>query len=332
MKIIFLDAATVGEVPNLDRLRALGEWEAYQTTSPAQLPERVREAEILITNKVVIGPAAMDAAPKLKLICVAATGTNNVDREYAAAKGIAVKNVVDYSTPSVAQITFTLILTLLNQPGYYDAYVKSGAYARSPIFTHLDRPFWQLQGKQLGIIGLGNIGRRVAGIAEAFGMRVAYCSTSGQNRDAPYERLELDALLASSDVVSVHAPLNDRTAGLLDYGKITLMKNTSLLINTSRGGIIREADLARALDEGCLAGVGLDVFEQEPIAADNPLLAVRNPEKLVLLPHIAWSSQEARTLLVDRIAENIRDFLGGAGTTAHVQTPTGLNYVPGYEG
>jgi lactate dehydrogenase-like 2-hydroxyacid dehydrogenase len=308
-KIVFLDLLTMGDVPNLDQLRQFGELVTYQTTAPEQLAERIQEAEIVITNKVVVGKEGMDTANRLKLICVAATGTNNVDKAYAETKGIAVKNVVDYSTHSVAQLTFTLLLALLNQSAYYDEYVKSGSYALSPIFTHLDRPFWQLQGKQLGIIGLGNIGKQVARIAEAFGMRVVYYSSSGRHNDDTYRRLELDELLATSDVVSIHAPLTDKTAGLIDYEKMGQMKKTALLLNTSRGGIIKEADLVRALDENLIAGAGLDVFEKEPMAAESPLLRVRYPERLILTPHIAWASMEARTLLVDRVCENIKTFL-----------------------
>ncbi|MES2733311.1 MAG: D-2-hydroxyacid dehydrogenase [Bacteroidota bacterium] len=308
MKIVFLDVSTMGNIPNLAQLKRFGELVTFDTTSPNQLEERIREAEIIITNKVVISREAMDKAPQLRLICISATGTNNVDMAYAAQKGIAVKNVIGYSTHSVAQVTFTLILTLLNHPSYYDTFVKSGGYAQSPIFTHLDRPFWQLPGKRLGIIGLGNIGKQVAIIAKAFGMEVVYYSASGHNTDQTYERLDLDELLSTSDIVSIHAPLSDKTAGLLDYDKICRLKPTALLINTSRGGIIREADLARALNENRIAGAGLDVFEQEPILPSNPLLSIQEPDKLVLFPHIAWASIEARTLLMDKVCQNIEAF------------------------
>jgi glycerate dehydrogenase len=307
--MVFLDILTMGDVSNLNQLKEFGPLTTYATTSPEEIPVRIAEATVVITNKVFVGKEAMDQAPKLRLICIAATGTNNVDKAYATEKGIAVKNVVDYSTHSVAQLTFTLVLALLNQPGYYDRYVKSGAYVRSPVFTHLDRSFWQLQGKQMGIIGLGNIGKQVARIAEAFGMRVGYYSSTGRNNDAAYPRLELDELLSESDVVSIHAPLSDQTAGLIDYAKICRMKPRALLINTSRGGIIREADLVRALDENRIAGAGLDVFEREPMAADSPLLRIQNPDQLILTPHIGWASTEARTLLVDRICQNIREFV-----------------------
>jgi lactate dehydrogenase-like 2-hydroxyacid dehydrogenase len=316
MKIVFLDVSTLGNVPNLGRLKQFGDLSTYETTAPEQLEERIRNAEIIITNKVVINRQAIETASRLKLICVAATGTNNIDQEAAAQRGIVVKNVAGYSTHSVAQLTFTLILTLLGQPGYYDTYVKSGGYARSHIFTHLERPFWQLKGKQLGIIGLGNIGRQVASIAEAFGMEVVYYSSSGQHNEAAYRRLDLHELLASSDIVSIHAPLSERTAGLFGTEQFRQMKPTALLINTSRGGIIREGDLALALDEGLIAGAGLDVFEREPIQINNPLLSIKNADKLVLTPHIAWASLEARTLLIDKVCQNIESFMreGKAGS------------------
>ena len=237
--IVFLDLLTMGDVANLDQLKEFGRLTTYETTSPEETAERIADATVVITNKVFVGKETMEKAPQLKLICVAATGINNVDQAYAAEKGIEVKNVVDYSTHSVAQLTFTLILALLNQPGYYDQYVKSGAYIKSPVFTHLDRSFWQLNGKQLGIIGLGNIGKQVARIAEAFGMQVSYYSSTGRHNDANYRRLDLDELLSGSDVVSIHAPLSDQTAGLIDYAKICRMKPQALLINTRRGGIIR---------------------------------------------------------------------------------------------
>ena len=307
--IVFLDLLTMGDVANLDQLKEFGSLTTYETTSPEETSERIAEATVVITNKVFVGKAAMERAPQLKLICVAATGTNNVDQTFAAESGIEVKNVVDYSTHSVAQLTFTLILALLNQPGYYDRYVKSGAYIKSPVFTHLDRSFWQLQGKHLGIIGLGNIGKQVARIAEAFGMQVGYYSSTGRHNDATYRRLDLDELLAGSDVVSIHAPLSDQTAGLINYEKICRMKPQALLVNASRGGIIHESDLVRALDENRIAGAGLDVFEREPMAADSPLLRIQNPDKLIMTPHIGWASIEARALLVDRIGQNIREFV-----------------------
>lgn len=309
MRIAILDAKTLGEVPNLYKLNEFGTVDVFATTNQKEVIGRVQDYEILITNKVKMDKTIIDHASKLKLICKAATGLNDVDVEYAKSLGIAVKNVKDYSTHSVSQLTFTLILYLLNKPSYYDHYVKSGEYSYNDIFTHLGRPFYQLFGKSIGIIGFGAIGQQVAHIAEGFGMEVFYYSTSGKNKQQKYKNLELDELLSRCDIVSIHAPLNEKTHHLIDYEKIVRMKKTSLLINTGRGGIINEEDLSRALNEDLIWGAGLDVFSNEPIEMDNPLLKIKNKEKLILTPHIAWSGIEARTLLVDKIVENIREFL-----------------------
>jgi len=235
---------------------------------------------------------------------------NNVDLEYAKSKNIRVMNVSGYSTESVAQVAFASLLYLLNRLPYYDRYVKSGEYAAGGLFTHHGRPFWELKGKTFGIIGLGAIGKRVAEIAAAFGCRVVYYSTSGKNIAAGYERIPtLEAFLPQCDVVSIHAPLNEATYNLLRYEQMKLMKKTAYLVNMGRGGIVNEADLARALDENLLEGAALDVLEEEPIAAGNPLLKVRNPEKLLITPHIAWASVESRSLLIEKVCENIERFI-----------------------
>lgn len=309
LNIVFLDVKTVGDVPNLDRLEQFGSVVYYQTTEPAQTRERILDADIVITNKVVLDRALLEQAPRLKLICVAATGTNNVDKDAAAERGIPVKNVRDYSTRSVAQVTFATLLHLLNQVPYYDAYVKQGGYAQNDIFTHFGPSFWELGGKRFGIIGLGTIGRQVANIADAFGAEVVYFSTSGQNNDQPYARLEWTDFLRTTDVISIHAPLNERTANLIRYEGLKQMKKSAILLNVGRGGIVNEAHLARALDDELIAGAGIDVFEQEPIDPKNPLLTVRNPDKLVLTPHVAWASVEARTRLIELISRNIDEFL-----------------------
>lgn len=312
MTIVFLDARTVGPEPDLSQFDQLaastgGSFITYPETAPDQTADRLREADVVITNKVRITREVIDACPHLKLICVAATGTNNVDMAAAEERQIPVKNVAGYSTHSVAQVTFTLLLSLLNSPHYYDQYVKSGEYSRETIFTHLGRPFWELAGKRFGIIGLGAIGRQVAQLAVAFGCEVVYFSASGHTYDdVPYRSVSLDDLLGTSDVVSVHAPLTDKTNNLLTYAQLSQMKPSALLLGLSRGGMTNEADLARALDEGKLAGAGMDVFGQEPPAADHPYLTMAHPDRLVLAPHIAWSSLEARQRLMDGVAENIR--------------------------
>lgn len=311
MNIVFLDASTVGEVPNLESIKELGEVTFYQVTTPKETADRIREANIIITNKVVITRELMEKAPHLKLICIAATGMNNVDREAAADRGIPVKNVAGYASVSVAQTTFAMILHLLQNLPAYDKYVKSSSYSKSPIFTNMDQNFHEISGMRFGIIGLGNIGQKVADIAEAFGAGVVYYSTSGKNTDQPYERLELKELLETSDVVSIHSPLNKKTENLIGYKQFSQMKPSAILVNTGRGGIVNEPDLARALDEKLIFGAGLDVFEQEPIQPDNPLLSIKDPGKLVLTPHIAWASVEARTQLIDGVKDNIREFIRG---------------------
>jgi glycerate dehydrogenase len=280
-------------------------------TLPHERIKRIGGHHVVLTNKVVIDREVMDACPELKLICVAATGMNNVDLRYAAEKGIAVKNVAGYSTESVAQHTFAMLFYLTNSCRYYDDYVRSGQYAASPIFTHLGREFGELKDKIFGIIGMGAIGRRVAEIATAFGAQVIYHSTSGKNLDVDgLAHAPLADLLARADVVSLHCPLSDRTLNLIDGTRLKLMKPTAYLLNMARGGIVDEAALAAAIDENSIAGAALDVMSSEPIAADSPLLKVRNSEKLFITPHIAWASLEARRLLISRTADNIKNFLG----------------------
>jgi len=308
MKIVLLDIKTIGDVPNLEKLKNLGDFTSYDVTKPNQTAERISGAEVVITNKVVLDEELIQNAENLKLICVAATGMNNIDLEAAEKSGVQVKNVADYASDSVAQGTFAIIFHLRYNLHGYDQYIKSGQYSESDIFTNLEYTYTELKNKRFGIIGLGNIGSRVASIAEAFGSEVVYYSTSGRNRDQPYQRLELEELLETSDIVSIHAPLNENTEYLIRYDELKLMKSSALLINTGRGGIVNENDLAQALDENCIGGAGLDVFEQEPINPDNPLLHLRNREKLVMTPHITWASVEARTELMEGIITNIKSF------------------------
>ena len=311
MKIVILDAKTLGDDIDLEIFSQFGDVEIYPTTSPAELYERIEDADIIITNKVVIDRDAINAARNLKLICEAATGYNNIDVLYAKEKGIAVTNVAGYSTESVVQTTFGMLFYLLMHLRYYDDYVKSGEYAKSDIFTHLGRPFWEIHGKRWGIIGLGTIGRRVAEVAESFGCDVIYYSTSGVERPEKYPRYPLDELLKTSDIVSIHAPLNEKTKNLITINELQLMKENAILLNLGRGGIVNEKDLAIALDSDMIGGAGFDVLEKEPIDPENPLLKIKNKEKLLITPHIAWTSIEARKRLVNEIVENIRAFLNG---------------------
>lgn len=305
MKIVFLDAATMGDV-SFEPFERLGEFTSYPMSTPQQARERVRDIDVLMINKVIVDKDLIDSAPNLKLICIAATGMNNIDLDYAAAKGIPVRNVAGYSTDSVAQSTFMHILSLAGGGPYFDSSVKSGSYSRSGMFTDPNWNWWELAGKTIGIIGLGNIGRKVAKIAEAFGMKVCYYSTSGTGHCKDYPCLPLEELLRISDIVSVHAPLNERTMNLLGAKEFAMMKPTAYVVNAGRGAIIVEADLAEAVDNGVIAGAGIDVFVQEPIPEDHPYLKMKHPERVRLAPHIAWASVEARERLVSMMADNVR--------------------------
>lgn len=304
MKIVFLDAATVGDT-SLAPIARLGELVCYDRSTPAEARERVGDCDVLIVNKVRVDSGLLDAAPALKLVCEAATGVNNIDVEACEKRGIPVRNVAGYSTDSVVQETFMHMLSLLGKAPYFDGAVKSGAYSRSGLFTDVSHPFIEITGKTLGIIGMGTIGQKVASVAAAFGMRVIYFSTSGTGHCKDYPCVDLDTLLTESDVVSIHAPLNARTLGLLKMAELRKMKPSAFLINMGRGGIVDEADLAAAVDEGVIAGAALDVFTVEPLPSDHPFLQVKHPERFRFTPHTAWASVEARERLVAIIADNI---------------------------
>ena len=304
MKIVFLDAATVGDT-SLEPIAELGELICWPTSTPEEARERVGDCDVLIVNKVKVDEALLAAAPKLRLVCEAATGVNNIDLDACAARGISVRNVAGYSTDSVVQETFMHILTLMGNGPYFDNAVKSGAYSRGKIFTDVSRPFFEITGKTLGIIGMGTIGSKVAKVGEAFGMKVVYYSTSGTGHCKDYPSVTLDELMSVSDVISVHAPYNARTAGLVGERELRLMKPTAFIVNMGRGGIVVEEALAMVIDEGVIGGAGLDVYSTEPLPADHPLLHTRHPEKLSLTPHTAWASVEARDRLIDAIAANI---------------------------
>ena len=305
MKIVFLDSATMGDCP-LDCIAAQGELVCYKTSTPEQARERIADADVVILNKVVVDKAFLDAAPKLRLVCEAGTGINNIDVALCGERGVAVRNVAGYSTDSVAQITWMHILNLAGRAFHYNAYARDGRYGASGIHVDAEHPFTELAGKTLGIVGMGAIGRKVASVAECFGMKVIYYSTSGTSHCKSYPSVSLDELLRSSDVVSIHAPYNERTAGLIDYDGLRKMKPGAFLVNTGRGGIAVEADLVRAVDEELIAGIALDVYEKEPLPADHPYVRSRHPERILLTPHIAWYSRESRLRLAEAIAGNIK--------------------------
>lgn len=310
MKIVILDAATLGDV-NLSGLEKFGTVETFATTQPEEVPNRIKGAEIIITNKVILNRPILETTNTLKLICVAATGYNIIDIQCAAERGITVTNAVGYSTESVVAHTFSMLFYLAHHSRYFDDYTRSRQWCKSPTFNHLGESFSELAGKQWGIIGMGTIGRQVADIAQAFGCQVSYFSTSGQNREQPFECLSLEQLLQQSQIISIHAPLNEKTANLIDTPQLQQMSSQAILLNVSRGGIVNEAALALALDNGEIAAAGLDVLAKEPPEENNPLFQIQNQDRLFITPHIAWISRESRARLVTEVEQNIAAFLKG---------------------
>lgn len=309
-KIVVLDGKTLGNVDYI-KLNEFGQVIYYDSTLKEEVADRVKDANIILTNKVALNADNLKEANNLELICEMATGYNNIDIEYAKSKKIAVTNVAGYSTNTVAQHTFAMLLHLYDNIDYFDNFVKSGDYSKCGMFTNIEVPYRDLCGKIWGIVGLGAIGKRVAKIAQAFGARVIYYSTSGKNSDSDYARVEFDELLKQSDVISIHAPLNEKTKGLIDYEAFSKMKKDSILINVGRGPIVVDRDLARAIDEDIIGGAALDVFDAEPLNSDSPILNIRNKEKIVLTPHVAWASEEARNRLFADLLENISAYNRG---------------------
>ena len=307
MKIVFLDAISMGDA-SLAEIAALGDLTCYPSSTAEEARERVKDADVALLNKVIVDQAFLDAAPKLKLICEAGTGINNINVTLCDQRGVAVRNVAAYSTDSVAQVAWMHILNLLGRAFHYQSFVSSGAYSKNPVHVDYAHPFTEIAGKTLGIVGMGAIGQKVAAIGKAFGMKVIYYSTSGTGHCKDYPCVSLEELLAQSDVISIHAPYNERTAGLIGYEQMKQMKPTAILVNTGRGGIAVEADLARALNEGIIAGAALDVYVKEPLPLDSPLMQVKQPERLLLSPPIAWYSHEARARLAHEMAQNIKNY------------------------
>lgn len=309
MKLVFLDTKTIGEDIDLSAYDALGEVVKYGFSTLEEIPERVKDANVLIVNKIAINEQTIGTAKNLKLVCVTATGTNNLDKEYLKKRGIAWRNVAGYSTESVTQHTFALLFYLLEKIRYYDDYVKDEKYINDTVFTHFAEHFNEVNGKTWGIIGLGTIGRRVADIAKAFGARVIYYSASGSPAQEGYEQVDFEMLLTTSDIVSVHAPLNEYTKDLMDREAFAKMKKTAIFLNLGRGPIVVEQDLYEALETGEIAAAGLDVLCEEPMSETNPLAKIKDSKKLIITPHIAWASVEARNRLMQIIAGQIREFL-----------------------
>ena len=311
MKIVILEAESLGEDMVFTPFHKFGEVVIYPRSTAAEVPERIQDADVIIANKVPICEETIREAKNLKLVCVTATGINNLDGDYLKKRGIAAYNVAGYSTEAVAQHTFALLFYVLEKLNYYDNYVKSGEYARVSCFSHFSQSFCELSGKTWGIIGLGAIGRKVAEIASVFGCKVICYSASGNKYESPYEQVEFDELLERSDILSVHAPLNAHTEKLMTLEAFRKMKKSAVFINVARGAIVDEQDLYTALTEGEITGAALDVLAQEPMDPENPLLKIQDSSRLIITPHIAWAAKETRFRVVDEVVKNIDGFLSG---------------------
>ncbi len=311
MNIVILERASVGDEISVEAIEKLGNVTIYNTTPIDLIPERIQDAEVIIANKSPLNEKTLDNASKVRLICELATGYDNVDLDYCNKRGIAVRNVKGYSTDAVVQHTFALCLYLFEKLDYYDNYVKSGEYSRQDSFSHYDYKFSELASKTWGVIGLGAIGSRVADIAAAFGCNVVRYSLRDNPSDSAYKVLDFDEFLSTCDIISIHCPLNDDTRGLFDYDAISKMKRDAILINVARGGIVVDADLYRALNENLIYGAGLDVTSTEPMSDDNPLSDYMDSTRLIITPHMAWASVEARNRVVKETALNIEAFIKG---------------------
>lgn len=311
MKIVILQSESVGKDMDLSQFECLGEVIMYKDTIQDKIRERIKDANIVITNKNQMNQETLEGLTQLKLICLFATGTNNVDLNYCRRQGIKVANVKGYSTDTVAQHTLSLLMHLVEKNSYYDQYVKSKNYALDGRFSYFDNPFHDISSLTWGIVGLGDIGRKVAEIATAMGAKVQYYSTSGRNATTDYQQVDFVTLLKTSDIISIHAPLNDNTHYLFNEKALRMMKKSAYLINVGRGGIIEEEDLVKVLNEGHLAGVGLDVFEHEPLLENDAIYTIKDMDKVILTPHIAWGSVEARQRCVNEVYKNISAFLQG---------------------
>ncbi len=311
MKLVILERNSAGTDVDVSCFEKFGEVTCYPNTVAANTAERVKDADIILANKAPLNESTLKDAPNVKLICLLATGFDNVDLAYCRSRGIKVTNVINYCTSTVAQHTLLLALALSEKIAFYDDYVKSGAYSAQDRFSNFDRTFYDLEGKTWGIIGMGTIGRRVAGLAQAFGCRVIFYSASGKSTCTDYKRVEFDTLLQESDILSLHCPLSDRTRGLINKDALSKMKKTAILVNVARGPVVDTQALYDSLVADQISGAGLDVLEQEPMAKDNPLAQIKDSTKLIITPHMAWASLESRTHLVEEVVKNIEAFLAG---------------------
>ena len=311
MKIVVLERHSAGTDIAVD-YSALGDCTYYRNTSTKEeVIERIKDADVIVANKAPLNEETLKDAPNVKLICELATGFDNVDLAYCTKRGIKVANVRDYCTEMVAQHTFALALALCEQLPHYDHYVKSGTYAAQDRFSNFDIPFYELAGKTWGIVGMGNIGRKVAQIASAFGCKVIFHSITGKSSVTEYEQVDKDTLLAQSDFLSLHCPLSDISRNFIDEAALKKMKKSAILVNVARGRVVDNTALFHALMNGEIAGAGLDVVEDEPLRLTNPLSEIKDSNKLIITPHLAWASVEARTRCVEEVGRNIEAFQRG---------------------
>lgn len=312
VKIVILERNSVGVDTPVDCFEELGEVTCYpNTTTAEEVRERTKDADIIVANKARLNEESLRKSPNVKLICEFATGFDNCDLAYCNSRGIKVANVADYCTDMVAQHTFTLMLTLLQKLPHYDEYVKSGAYAAQDRFSNFDEPFTELAGKTWGIVGMGHIGKKVAQIATAFGCRVIFHSVTGKSTVTEYEQVDKDTLLRESDFLSLHCPLSDLTRDFIDKEALRKMKKTAVLVNVARGPVVNNTDLYDALMNGEIMAAGLDVLEKEPLQLSNPLSKIKDSNRLIITPHLAWASVEARFRCVNEAYLNAKAFLNG---------------------
>jgi len=308
MRAVILDAKTLGDDISLQPIASVAELITYPTTTPEEIAARIENAEIVIVNKVRLNESNLAAAKQLRLICVAATGYDNIDTEYCRLRGIAVCNVLGYSTHSVAQLTVSLVLSLMMHLPDFSEFVRSGAYTDSGVANRLYPAFHELYGKTWGVVGAGNIGGQVARIAEAFGCRVIVCR---RTKDPVYTTVDIDTLCREADIITLHTPLTAETKHLISADRIASMKDGVILVNVARGAVTDEQAVANAVSGGKIGGFGCDVYSAEPLENTHPFYAIRSHSSVCLTPHMAWGAIEARQRCMEEIAQNIAAFEKG---------------------
>lgn len=308
MKIVFLDSSALGADLDLSPFSSLGEVTIYNTSAPGEICDRVRDADVVITNKCKLNEESLGAAQCLKLICVTATGFDNIDVEYAKSRGIGVCNVVGYSTNNVAQLTAGMVLSLINKQTEYRRSVCDESYSRGGVANILSPTYHEIDGLTWGIVGCGNIGRRVAKIADALGCKIL---VNKREATSDFECVDIDTLCQRSDIITLHTPLNDSTRGLIDREKIAMMKDGVILVNVARGAVTDEVAVAEAIKSGKISGFGCDVYSTEPFGTEHPYFEIKDMDNVILTPHMAWGSYEARVRLCDEVKKNIIAFFKG---------------------